>query len=195
MRPQDILPPEEQRLLLRLARSAIRSAVEAGRVLPAVPALPELLRRRRGVFVTLRLEGDLRGCIGYPFPVKPLAEATQEAAVSAALRDPRFPPVEVEELPRISLEISVLTEPAPIAPQDVQVGVHGLIVRCGGKSGLLLPQVAMEYGWDAEEFLAQTCRKAGLPHDAWKKGEVLGFEAQVFGEEDFPAGSGGDSVR
>lgn len=134
--------------------------------------------------MTLWLEG-LRGCIGFPYPVKPLAEAVQEAAVGAALQDPRFPPLRAEELSALEIEISVLTPPKSLEPSQVKVGVHGLIVSRGGRSGLLLPQVAMEYGWDAPTFLAQTCLKAGLPKDAWRKdAELSAFEAQVFSESD-----------
>jgi uncharacterized protein (TIGR00296 family) len=131
------------------------------------------------------MEGELRGCIGFPYPTKPLATAVQEAAVAAALYDPRFPAVRAEELSLLEVESSVLTEPKPLSPRQVEVGVHGLIVRKGAKSGLLLPQVALEYRWGREEFLGQTCVKAGLEPDAWKAGaEIFGFEAQVFSEGD-----------
>jgi AmmeMemoRadiSam system protein A len=176
---------KEKGLLLQLARNAIQTTVQKGRKLPVVESLSPLLREKRGVFVTLWMEGELRGCIGFPYPIKPLAEAVQEAAVSAALQDPRFNPVEVEELSHIEVEISVLTPPKPIEPDQIQVGVHGLIVSRGNRSGLLLPQVAMEYHWDAETFLSQTCVKAGLPPDAWRdKINLFGFEAQVFSEGD-----------
>ncbi len=175
---------DDQRLLLQLARHAIQTTVQKGRRLPVVESLSPLLREKRGVFVTL-WEGELRGCIGFPYPVKPLAEAVQEAAVSAALQDPRFPPVRLEELTRIELEISVLTIPKAIKPSQIQVGVHGLVVSRGNRSGLLLPQVAMEYQWDAQTLLEQTCVKAGLEPDAWRgKINLSGFEAQVFGEAD-----------
>jgi AmmeMemoRadiSam system protein A len=175
---------EDQASLMRLARHSIQAALQKGRKLPVVGSLSPLLREKRGVFVTLWLEG-LRGCIGFPQPVLPLGEAVQEAAVSAALRDPRFPPVTSEEFQALGIEISVLTPPRSLDPSRVKVGVHGLIVSKGGRSGLLLPQVAMEYRWDAWTFLDQTCVKAGLPKDAWRKGaEVLAFEAQVFSEDD-----------
>lgn len=188
MKPDDVLAPEEQRMLLSLARNAVAGMLQEGRKLPVVHALPEKLRRKRGVFTTLQLHGALRGCIGYPYPLRPIAEAVQEAAVAAAFHDPRFPPLTREEWPQVRLEISVLTEPKPTSPEKIQRGVHGLLIQCGSKSGLLLPQVAVEYGWDEKEFLAQTCRKAGLPLDAWKKKEtkIFAFEAQVFSEEDHP---------
>jgi len=183
--PSETLSAGDQALLLQLARNAVHTTVQKGRKLPAVESLSPPLREKRGVFVTLWMEGELRGCIGFPYPTKPLAAAVQEAAVAAALYDPRFPAVRAEELSLLEVESSVLTEPRPISPRQVEVGVHGLIVRKGGKSGLLLPQVAVEYRWDREEFLSQTCVKAGLEPGAWKAGtEIFGFEAQVFSEGD-----------
>jgi AmmeMemoRadiSam system protein A len=185
LNPAEMVSREDQQLLLQLARNAIQTTVQKGRKLPMVESLSPLLREKRGVFVTLWMEGELRGCIGFPFPVKPLAEAVQEAAVSAALQDPRFPPVRMEELSRVEIEISVLTPPKPTEPGRIQIGVHGLIARRGNRSGLLLPQVAMEYHWDKETFLQQTCVKAGLGPDDWKeKAEISSFEAQVFSESD-----------
>jgi AmmeMemoRadiSam system protein A len=182
--PAEMVSEKDQQLLLQLARHAIQTTIQKGRRLPAVESLSPLLREKRGTFVTL-WEEELRGCIGFPYPVKPLAEAVQEAAVNAALQDPRFPPVRLEELPHIEIEISVLTVPKAILPQKIQVGVHGLIVGRGNRSGLLLPQVAMEYQWDAQTFLEQTCVKAGLPSDAWReKINLYAFEAQVFSEAD-----------
>lgn len=184
MNPSEMVSQQDQDLLLKLARHAIQTTLQKGRRLPAVESLSPLLREERGTFVTLWQDG-LRGCIGFPYPIKPLAEAVQEAAVSAALQDPRFPPLRPEELPRIEIEISVLTVPKPIEPGQIKVGVHGLIVSRGNKSGLLLPQVAMEYHWDAQTFLEQTCVKAGLPPETWKaKPNLFAFEAQVFSEAD-----------
>lgn len=188
-----MIPKAQQRTLLELARNAIQVALRKGPKPPAVEGLFPLLREKRGVFVTL-WEEDLRGCIGFPYPVKPLFLAVQEAAVSAALEDPRFPPLDLEELSLLQIEISVLTEPKPIEPEEVKIGVHGLIVRQGNRSGLLLPQVAMDHHWDAESFLSQTCVKAGLPPDTWKKRTGLfAFEAQVFSEGDLESQSGGPS--
>jgi len=185
MNPKDILPEADQRTLLSLVRSTVGEASETGRRPPKLEVLSPLLREKRGVFVTLLQEGELRGCIGYPFPVKPLAEACQEAAFSAAFEDERFPPLDPRELESIEFEISVLTLPKPIKPQQIKIGVHGLFIRKGTYSGLLLPQVAFDHRWNVEEFLNQTCLKADLPPDAWNlSAEVLGFEAQIFGDED-----------
>jgi uncharacterized protein len=184
LNPSEMVSREDQKSLLQLARHAIQTTLQTGRRLPVVESLSPLLREKRGTFVTLWMEG-LRGCIGFPYPIKPLAEAVQEAAIGAALQDPRFPPVRAEELPSIEIEISVLTVPKAIEPRQIQIGVHGLIVSKGNRSGLLLPQVAMEYHWDVETFLRQTCVKAGLPEAAWKeKTDIFGFEAQVFSESD-----------
>jgi len=185
VKPAEVVPGEDQKLLLQLARNAIQTTLERGRKLPAVESLSALLREKRGTFVTLWMEGELRGCIGFPYPRKPLAEAVQEAAVGAAVQDTRFPMLRLEELAKVEIEISVLTLPQPIDPAKVQVGIHGLIVSRGNRSGLLLPQVAMDYGWGRESFLDQTCLKAGLPAEAWRQGaEVRAFEAQVFTEAD-----------
>ena len=185
MNPKDILNESDQRTLLALARSSVGQALETGRRPPPVEVLSPMLREERGIFVTLLQEGELRGCIGFPYPVKPVGEACQDAAFGAAFQDPRFPPLDPEELRDIEFEISVLSVPKPIQPAQVKIGVHGLLIRQGKKSGLLLPQVAFDEHWNTEAFLEQTCRKAGLPMDAWKKGaENLGFEAQIFGDED-----------
>ncbi len=183
MNPAEMVSDSEKKFLLQLARNAMETTVKKGRKLPAVESLSPLLREKRGVFVTLWLEGELRGCIGFPYALKPLAEAVQEAAVSAALHDSRFPPVREEELSHIELEISVLTQPKPVSPEDIKVGIHGLIVSKGSRSGLLLPQVALDYHWDAKTFLEQTCLKAGLPPNAWEdKINLYAFEAQIFAE-------------
>jgi AmmeMemoRadiSam system protein A len=128
MNPAEMVSEKEKGLLLQLARNAIQTTVQKGRKLPMVESFSPLLREKCGVFVTLWMEGELRGCIGFPYPVKPLAEAVQEASVNAALQDPRFPPVRAEELSLIEIEISVLTPPKPIELDRIQVGVHGLIV-------------------------------------------------------------------
>src|ERR1035438_6788068 len=167
--------------------------LQKGRRLRVVESLSPLLREKRGVFVTLWMD-ELRGCIGFPYPLKPLAEGVQEAAVSAALQDPRFPPVRADEMAHIEIEISVLTVPKAIERSQIQVGVHGLIVTRGNRSGLLLPQVAMEYHWDARTFVEQTCVKAGLGKDAWKDEiNLFAFEAQVFSETDLGKKPGGGS--
>lgn len=147
---------------------------------------------RAGVFVTLSRHGSLRGCIGFPLPSRRLCEGLAEAAVSAATRDPRFRPVTPKEMDAVVFEVTVLTVPVEIVatrPEEyvssVTIGKHGLIVENAFSSGLLLPQVPAEYGWDAEEFLAHTCIKAGLDIDAWKdeSTKVSRFEGVIFKEE------------
>jgi hypothetical protein len=150
-----------------------------------------------GVFVTLNHQSNLRGCIGYPLPDKKLYNALLEAAISAATEDPRFPSVTFEELDQITFEVTVLTPPQEIEvsdpqeyPSKVKVGRDGLIVKSGFNSGLLLPQVPKEYGWNEEEFLGHTCEKAGLPKEQWKEKntKILKFEGIVFKEQS-PGGS------
>jgi len=179
------LTDEERRQLLALARHAI--AAHLSSALLTLPDVTSALRRPEAVFVTLRSRGDdeLRGCIGTLEPREPLVQAVARMAVAAATQDLRFTSVSVQELASLALEISVLTPPVPIAPQDVEPGVHGLVVRHAGRSGLLLPQVATDNGWDRLTFLEHTCVKAGLPRDAWKEpgATLLAFTAVVFGED------------
>jgi hypothetical protein len=184
----EVLTPDEGAQALSLARSAILTHLGGGGEI--VAELAAVFSARRGVFVTLKSGGALRGCIGFPTPVLPLGDAITEAAVAAASQDPRFPPVTLEEVPVLDLEVTVLTVPVPLHgdPDDrgrkVEVGRHGLIVRGYGRSGLLLPQVAVEQDWDAATFLAHTCNKAGLPPQAWRERavEVSTFEGQIFHE-------------
>jgi uncharacterized protein (TIGR00296 family) len=146
---------------------------------------------KRGVFVTLTKHGQLRGCIGYPEPILPLHQALADAAVSAALRDPRFPPVSCQELAEITIDITILTKPEEMTvspelrPSAITIGTHGLIVRGHGRSGLLLPQVATEWNFDSKEFLEQTCQKAGLPKNSWMTDSVavFTFTGQIFSEQ------------
>ncbi|HDR06556.1 MAG TPA: AmmeMemoRadiSam system protein B [Candidatus Coatesbacteria bacterium] len=177
------LDRHERRALLRLAREALENHF-AGEKPPEPKAPSARLKEKRGAFVTLTEEGRLRGCIGYVEPVVPLWRAVREMAVAAATGDPRFSPVSPDELERLRIEISVLSPLTECRdPGRVTVGRHGLIVRRGGRSGLLLPQVPQEQGWDREEFLAHTCLKAGLGPEDWKSGaELYTFTAQVFGE-------------
>ncbi|RXE55235.1 hypothetical protein ABH15_10605 [Methanoculleus taiwanensis] len=185
----DMLTPEEGRLALQVARKAIEHAVNRERYTP--PALPPIFDEKRGVFVTIKRQGTLRGCIGLPYPIRPLGDAIVEAAVSAALEDPRFPAVSGRELSELELEVTVLTLPEPLTcppaerPANVVIGKHGLIVSGMGTSGLLLPQVPVEYNWESREFLDHTCQKAGLNPDCWKRGDVnvLTFEGQIFEEQ------------
>lgn len=184
-----LLSESDGDLLLRIARSEIADAV-AQEPKPLIHYFP-VMEEQRGIFVTLTKNGELRGCIGFPYPVMPLGEAVRKAAVAAALQDPRFRPVQKDELGSIRLEVTVLTVPVPLdcPPAEraahVVVGRHGLIVRGRGTSGLLLPQVATEYGWDAEEFLDHTCTKAGFLGRCWDAAdiEVLTFEGQIFSEK------------
>jgi len=183
-----LLTTGEGAVAVRAARAAIENAVEKRP--QGSEKLTEVFGEKRGVFVTLTKNGSLRGCIGFPYPVMPLGEALVHASRAAALEDPRFPPLTKDELSIISLEVTILTVPETVEgepakrPQQVVVGKHGLIVRGMGTSGLLLPQVATEYGWDAKTFLDNTCIKAGLSERCWtsKNIEILTFEGQIFSE-------------
>lgn len=177
------LDVRRQRTLLELARSAIRRHLGAEKARTAASADP-VLNELRGAFVTLEVDGQLRGCIGYPLPYKPLAQTIQEVAVSAASQDYRFEPLRLEELDRLKIEISVLSLPRPVrSPEEVEVGRHGIIISKGPYKGLLLPQVPGEYGWDRETYLRHGCLKAGLTENEWKKGvKIEVFTAQVFSE-------------
>jgi AmmeMemoRadiSam system protein A len=173
---------EERSLLLRLAHDSILSALEE-REIPLDPPSVHLAQPR-GVFTTLHLGGELRGCVGYVLPIAPLYRAVAETARAAAFDDTRFYPVTAEETPHLEIELSILSVPQPIAAEAVEVGRHGLLISMGARRGLLLPQVPVEQQWDRATFLEQTCRKAGLPLDAWQKGAVIeAFTAEVFGEE------------
>lgn len=176
------LSEEERKELLAIARRATVSHVREGKV-PAGNPSSGKLAAPGAAFVTLTRKGRLRGCIGYTEAAFPLYKTVQECAVAAATEDPRFRPVDPDELESLRFEVSVLTPLAPIRPEDVEVGVHGLMIRKGGRRGLLLPQVAIEHGWDREAFLTAVCEKAGLPRDAWRTGgDLYSFTAEVFGE-------------
>jgi len=177
---------EERAELLHLAHQAIEAAL-SGRNVEFNPTSERLLEPR-GAFTTLHLEGVLRGCVGYVYPVKPLWRTVAETATAAAFSDTRFLPVTAEEAPRLKVEISVLSSLVPIPAEDIEAGRHGLVVTLGSRRGLLLPQVAVEFGWDARTFLSETCHKAGLPPDAWERGAIIeAFTAEVFHEEGFVA--------
>jgi AmmeMemoRadiSam system protein A len=169
--------------LLTLVRRFLRDYLLTERKNILISENPEL-QTRSGAFVTLHNRENLRGCIGSLNPPGPIFETVQECAASAATADPRFKPVTPSELEEIVIEISVLSPPEPLKDlNQIEVGVHGLIISQHGRRGLLLPQVATEHHWNREMFLSQTCRKAGLPLDAWQKGaEVLVFTAFVFAE-------------
>ena len=188
------------RFLVNLARTAIGEYLSKGREMDPPADTPEHLLEKSGVFVTLnsaKPTSQLRGCIGYPFPTDPLAVATIKSAIEAATGDPRFDPVELAEFKeRVVVEVSVLTVPKALTAKEpierakeIQIGKDGLIVGRGAYRGLLLPQVAPEWNWDAEEFLINCCLKAGLPPDAWldKDAQVEKFQAIVF-EESEPNG-------
>jgi len=177
------LTAEEKADLLKMARTSLTEYFARGAEI-ADSSGRDKFRAPRGAFVTLTKAGALRGCIGFIEPVLPLGRAVIRTAIYAATEDPRFPPVRAAELEALRLEISVLTPPREIAnPGLVRVGTHGLIVEKDGRKGLLLPQVAVDNGWDRETFLCETCVKAGLPRDAWRRGARLSvFEAIVFHE-------------
>ena len=179
-----MLSESEKHLLLRVARASIEAAV--CQIPPAkLSSIPASLQRPSGAFVTLHCAGELRGCIGYIEPQKPLIETVQEAAMRASLDDYRFPPVAAQEVARLDIEISVLSELREVDGIDeIIVGTHGLLVESRHHRGLLLPQVPVEQAWDRETFLNQTCRKAGLPPTAWRdQGVTLFiFTAEIFNE-------------
>jgi len=179
---QDLSFSEKKRLL-EVARNSIGVYLRKRERMEIKEANPRLLKKR-GVFVTLKKNGNLRGCIGYIQPVKPLIEAVRDMAIEAAFNDPRFSPLQEKEMKEIEIEISVLSPLRRVEDiKEIKVGRDGLLIRKGFSSGLLLPQVATEYNWDREEFLMHTCYKAGLSPDAWREGaEIYTFTAEVFTE-------------
>lgn len=178
------LTTDEKKYLLRVARDSIEGALKS-KPAPLPDSAAKSLNELCGAFVTLHLHGELRGCIGYIEPRFPLRETVQEVAQKAALEDPRFPPLTMKELVSVEIEISVLS-PLKKVPnvEEIVVGTHGLVIDAGYTRGLLLPQVATEWGWDRDQFVSQTCRKAGLQKDAWKqKGvTIYSFTSTVFSE-------------
>ena len=199
---------EERIQLLHLAHDSISSALQ-GREISLGPPTPHLAEPR-GVFTSIYLrhnlpgedrhtedrrrredhrkedqrEEELRGCVGYVLPTCPVYRAVAETARAAAFDDNRFPPVTQEEAPRLEIELSILSLAQPIQPEGIEVGRHGLLISWHGQRGLLLPQVPVERAWDRTIFLEQTCRKAGLPPDAWQKGATIeAFTAEVFGDK------------
>ncbi len=182
-----LLSDEDKKALLQLARSSIECAVRDKR-LPRTDLLKQNLHTPCGAFVTVRVNGELRGCYGYVNAYYPLAQSVQEVGVKAALEDPRFEHVVQEELAAMDLEVSVLETPVRVERiEEIEVGVHGLILETSLHRGLLLPSVPTEYGWDREQFLNHTALKAGLPPDAWKnkKVTIFKFTAEKFSESDF----------
>jgi AmmeMemoRadiSam system protein A len=173
--------------LLKLAHASIEAAVEGREFRLEAPSAH--LAEPRGVFTTIYLRGELRGCVGYVFPMAPLFRAVAETARAAAFDDSRFLPVSRDEATLLDISLSVLSPLKPIEAAQVEIGRHGLMVSMDGHRGLLLPQVPIEHGWDRVTFLEQTCRKAGLPVDAWKMGATLeAFTAEVFGEDEAAPG-------
>jgi uncharacterized protein len=173
---------DERTLLLRLAHESILSALER-RDLPLDPPT-EHLAQPRGAFTTLYLGGELRGCVGYVLPISPVYRAVADTARAAAFEDTRFPSVALQEARDLEIELSILSPPQPISADAIEIGRHGLLITMAGHRGLLLPQVPSEYNWDRKTFLEQTCRKAGLPLDAWQKGATIeAFTAEVFGDD------------
>ena len=177
-----MLTEEDELVVLSLARRALEARV-AGLHPPDVDCTGPL-GLRCGAFVSVHCGDDLRGCLGRLTGEAPLGQTIVHLGAAIADRDPRFTPVTIDELPRLHIEISLLTPERPITSiEEIEVGRHGLIIERGHARGLLLPQVAAEYGWDRTTFLEHTCLKAGLPRDAWKDGaRVLVFEARVFSE-------------
>ncbi|KXA88582.1 hypothetical protein AKJ61_04610 [candidate division MSBL1 archaeon SCGC-AAA259B11] len=191
-----MLDLEDGERAVRTARKAIETYLKEGMRPDLSDEVPEKFKEERGVFVTLNKNGNLRGCIGRPLPSQTLIDGLVDSAINAATGDPRFPSVDIEELEDITIEVSVLTVPEKIEvedpkkyPEEIEVTRDGLIAKCRGREGLLLPQVPMDHDWSCEEFLSQTCVKAGLSPDAWLEGEVEfeKFSAQVF-EESEPGG-------
>jgi AmmeMemoRadiSam system protein A len=184
-----MLGEQQRSALLRIARQSV-----AGHVLPDTSGpvstgwgieLEDPPADASGVFVTLKRRGELRGCLGTLTMAGDLAFEVARCARDSATEDPRFAPVSPDEMPELSIEISVLgplERIDPLQPDAFVIGRHGLVVESGSLRGLLLPQVATEWGWTAEQFLRQTCRKAGLQDDAWRRARVFRFEAEVFGE-------------
>lgn len=182
---QAALTAAEGQVALQLARRSLESWLVHHRKLELEAPPTGGLALPCGAFVTVHgSDGELRGCIGHMVSDGPLAELVIELGIAAGTGDPRFAPVTAAELPELSFEISVLTPMRRIKAEDVTPGVHGLYIRRGRNSGVLLPQVAIEWGWDREQFLAHTCNKAGLLEDAWREPgtEILAFTAQIFSE-------------
>ncbi|MCC6575428.1 MAG: AmmeMemoRadiSam system protein A [Planctomycetes bacterium] len=175
---------KEGALLLKIARQSLETFVKSGKRSKLPDKLPGALQMGYGAFVTLQVDQELRGCIGTMTAHGPLAETVREMAVAAGNNDPRFDPVPEEDLAAIQYEVSVLSPMKVTKAADVTPGKHGVMIRRGQYSGVLLPQVATEHGWDRESFLNHTCMKAGLPPGAWKEGgtDIYTFTAQVFSE-------------
>lgn len=175
--------------LVGIAKESILNYLENNQTLPIPSDCPEELKEKRGIFVTLNEDNQLRGCIGYPEPIKSAIQATIETAIAAATQDPRFLPVTLEEYPKLTLEVTVLTPPELINVKkpsqyldEIEIGKDGIIIEKGFSKGLLLPQVALENNMTVEEFLSHTCMKAGISADSWLDDscDVYKFQGQIF---------------
>jgi len=188
------LSESDRRAALQLARTAVVEAI-AHRKLPDVFPREGIFAERHGVFVTLHVRNRLQGCIGVIEANEPLGEAIIRCAASAALEDPRFAPMRTDQLSELSIEISLLSPMEPIAPESIELGHHGLVVRLHAQRGLLLPQVAIEHRLTREQFLEETCRKAGLPREAWRDPEarLFGFTCEILSESSHHGESEGSS--
>ena len=178
------LDSSERNLLLRLARRSIAAALAGEPTRPDTASLPDALGVPAAVFVSLHLEGELRGCIGSLAAEAPLAEAVVQNARLAAFEDPRFAPLTPAELPHLEIEISVLSPFEPCDPEGIVIGRDGLMIRKGSRAGVFLPQVAVEWGWSREEYLERLCQKGNLPSGEWNRPGVIleRFTAEVFSE-------------
>lgn len=175
--------PEEGQYLLALARHAIERGLRGEH--PEIEACNAHLAEPRGVFTTLKSAGKLRGCVGQPFAVEPLVNAVTSTAIGAATRDPRFPALLWSELEEIRISVSLLSPIVSVPIEEIEVGRHGLLISMGSERGLLLPEVAVQMGWDLHTFLRQTCQKSGLASDAWSKGATVEvFTTETFSEEE-----------
>jgi AmmeMemoRadiSam system protein A len=188
LRCDELLNKKEQQVLIKIARDTLNLNLNK-RLMPELAQYPLTanVRKQCGVFVTLKnkKDGELRGCIGYIYGVKPLCESVRDCTVEAATHDMRFTPMQKGEDQSVTIEISVLSPPAQIYSIDrIEVGTHGLIISKGMHRGVLLPQVPTEWGWNRDDYLKAICRKAGLPDDGWRDGaDLYTFTAQVFKEE------------
>lgn len=173
---------DERAILLRVAHDSISFALQKRDISFDPPTAH--LAEPRGAFTSLYLHGELRGCVGYVLPTSSVYRAVAETARAAAFEDNRFTPVTPEEAPHLEIELSILSPPLSILAEGIEVGRHGLLISQHGRRGLLLPQVPIEHKWDRITFLEQTCRKAGLPMDAWQKGaSIEAFTAEIFGDK------------
>ena len=193
MKEKNEITIEDGTILVKTARKVVTEYLKERKKISLEKSIQDKFSYKSGVFVTLNNPIGLRGCIGYPLPDKRLFNALEDAAIAAAIEDPRFPPVKLEELDSITFEVTVLTPPQTIKvdnPQEylgkIKIGQDGLIVRYGYNSGLLLPQVPIEWEWNEREFLEHTCEKAGLPQDFWKNPEIeiQKFQGIIFKEKE-----------